>query len=186
MEYGCKSLVKVNGMERPENKHYQGGGMVPDTQSTLLTELRALLNDSGGESVVSLRELVDNLPVAICYVDADEIVRFVNREFERWYSEPRSQIIGRTLRDITGDDERYFASHKRVRTALQGYKTRFFLPRPYPDGQTRYVCAYLEPDITTAGKVMGYVAVLCPVPLSGDEAKHIFDDRGFRRIGNDT
>jgi PAS domain S-box-containing protein len=169
----------------PDN-HGNRGETVPDTQSTLLSELRALLNDSSGNGVVSLRELVESLPVAICYVDANEIVRVVNREFERWYDKPRAQIIGRTLRDITGDDERYFASHKRVRSALQGYKAGFFLPRSYPDGQTRYVCAYLEPESTPSGKVLGYVAVLCAVPLSSDEAKHIFDDRGFRRIGNDT
>lgn len=154
-----------------------------ESTSKLLAELRRLLNDGTGD-VMPLRDLLENLPVGVVYVDANEIIRIVNREFEKWYAKPRSQLIGRGLREVTGDDERYFASQKRVHTALKGHRASFFLPRIHPDGQLRYVCAYLEPDITPAGKVLGYVGVFCPVPLSGDEAQHIFDDRGFRRAGS--
>lgn len=150
-------------------------------QSSLLAELRRLLQEDAGD-FVPLRELVESLPVGVVYVDANEIIRVVNREIEKWYAKPRSRIIGRSLREITGDDERYFASQKRVHSALQGHKASFFLPRTHPDGQLRYICAYLEPDITPSGRVMGYVGVFCPVPLSGDEAQHIFDGRGFRRF----
>lgn len=152
-----------------------------EQQSELLAELRRLLNDGSG-NIVPLRDLVESLPVGVIYVDSEEIIRIVNREVEKWYAKPRSQLIGRTLREVTGDDERYFASQKRVHSALQGNRASFFLPRIHPDGQLRYVCAFLEPDITPAGKVMGYVGVFCPVPLSSDEAQHIFDDRGFRRF----
>ncbi len=154
-------------------------------QSKLLAELLHLLHENVGE-VVPLRDLVESLPVGVVYVDADEIIRIVNREIEKWYAKPRSQLIGRTLREVTGDDERYFASQKRVHSALKGHRASFFLPRTHPDGQMRYICAYLEPDITPAGKVMGYVGVFCPVPLSSDEAQHIFDDRGFRRVVDGT
>lgn len=150
-------------------------------QSKLLAELLDLLRENSGEAV-PLRDLVENMPVGVVYVDADEIIRFMNREIEKWWAQPRSDLIGRTLREATADDERYFASQKLVRSALNGKKTSFFLPRMHPDGQLRYICAYLEPDITPLGKVLGYVGVFCPVPLSGDEAQHIFDDRGFRRV----
>ena len=156
-----------------------------DTHSTLLKELQNLLHESN-ENAVSLRELVENLPVGIVYVDTDEVIRAVNREFECWYARPRSQMIGRSLREVTADDERYLASHKLVLNALQGYKASFFLPRKHPDGQVRFIAAFLEPDITAAGKVLGYVGVFCPVPLSSDEAKHIFDDNGLRLFGDDA
>lgn len=146
--------------------------------SFLLAELRKLLNED--THAVPLRDLVESLPVSVVYVDAQQVIRIVNREFEKWYAKPRSQIIGRSMREVTGDDERYFATQKFVKNALQGYKTSFFLPRNYPDSQQRYIAAYLEPDISPDGKVLGYVGVYCPVPLLGDEAKHIFDDRGFR------
>jgi len=150
--------------------------------SFLLVELRKLLNEDS--DAVPLRDLLESLPVCVVYVDAQEIIRIVNREFEKWYAKPRSQIIGRSMREVTGDDERYLATQKLVRKALQGHKTSFFLPKKYPDGQKRFIAAYLEPDISSTGKVLGYVGVYCPVPLSGDEAQHIFDDRGFRRIGD--
>ena len=151
--------------------------------SFLLFELRKLLN--GESDTVPLRELLENLPVSVVYVDSTQVIRIVNREFEKWYARPRSQMIGRSMREVTGDDERYLAAQKYVQRALQGYKTTFFLPRKYPDGVTRYIAAYLQPDIAANGKVLGYVGVYCPVPLSGDEAEHIFDDRGLRRVGND-
>ncbi len=163
-------------------KSLQGRGM--EHHSNLLVELRKLLNEDS--DAVPLRELLENLPVSVVYVDAQQIIRIVNREFEKWYARPRSQILGRSMREVTGDDERYFATQKLVQNALHGYKTSFFLPKKYPDGKERYIAAYLEPDIAPTGKVLGYVGVYCPVPLSGDEAQHIFDDRGFRRIGDDA
>lgn len=153
-----------------------------EKHSKLLAELRRLLSDDPRDTV-PLRDLVESLPVGIVYVDADETIRIVNREFERWYAKPRSEIVGRPLREITGDDERYFASQKRVRSALKGNRASFFLPRTHPDGNLRYICAYLQPDITPAGKVLGYVGVFCPVPLLSHEAQYIFDDNGFRRVG---
>jgi diguanylate cyclase (GGDEF)-like protein/PAS domain S-box-containing protein len=46
-------------------------------------------------------ELVsDNMPAMIGYVDAQRRYRFVNRFYEEWYGLPRSEILGRTLKDL--------------------------------------------------------------------------------------
>ena len=186
------TLGKVRGAQKatgggPEKIKNPGGLMTDgETQSVLLTELRQLLeSDTEGQSV-PLRELFENLPVAFAYVDSNEIVRVVNKELEKWYAKPRSQLIGRSIREVTGDDERYFIAQKHRLSTLRGYPNVWFLPRLYPDGQYRYVAGFLQPDVAASGSVLGYTCVFCSVPLSSDEAKHIFDDRGFRRIGNPT
>jgi PAS domain S-box-containing protein len=187
-----RTLGRVRGAQKPTrdgpDKIRNPGGLMADeqTQSVLLTELRKLLETDTEGQLVPLRELIENLPVAFAYVDSNEIVRVVNKELEKWYAKPKSQLIGRSIREVTGDDERYFIAQKHRHSTLRGYANVWFLPRLYPDGIYRYVAGFLQPDVAADGKVLGYTCVFCAVPLSSDEAKHIFDDRGFRRIGNAT
>src|SRR2546428_4680134 len=65
----------------------------------------------------TLRAVTEAVPDAIMAVDATACLRFVNGAFERWYGKPRTEILGRALNEVVGDDE-YMRIRPWVRRAL--------------------------------------------------------------------
>ncbi len=102
-----------------------------------------------------LRQIADNVPGLIAYIGADERYRFVNATFETWFQHPRQQIIGSTVRELIGEEERARLSHYRQQ-ALAGeivsYETLF----TYPDGVTRTVWGRYQPHIAADSTVLGF------------------------------
>ena len=48
--------------------------------------------------------LADELPVMIAYFDRDMRYRFLNKALADWLERPRSEILGRTPAELTGED----------------------------------------------------------------------------------
>lgn len=51
------------------------------------------------QSVSQLRLITDALPVLISYVDNQQCYQFVNQTYEDWHSRPRTEIIGRHIKE---------------------------------------------------------------------------------------
>src|SRR5215813_7811703 len=79
---------------------------------------------SAGSDAERLRLVLDAVPAALVYVDADERYVFSNRFYETHYFRPRSQIHGRTLREVMGE-ETYARVRPHVRAALDGQTVTF-------------------------------------------------------------
>ena len=54
-------------------------------------------------SPMGLLALADVLPVMTAYVDRHERYRFLNKPLAEWFERPRSEILGRTLREVLGE-----------------------------------------------------------------------------------
>ena len=78
-----------------------------------------------------LLALADLLPVLTAYVDRSETFRFVNRPYAEWLAVPRKEILGKTMRDILGD-ENYAERKPLIDAALAGERKFFAATYDHP------------------------------------------------------
>ena len=111
-----------------------------------------------GGDVERLRLVLDTVPAALVYVDADERYVFSNRFYETHYFRPRLQIHGRTLREVMGE-ETYARVRPHVRAALEGRTVSFESEMQRPGAPPIEVRATFTPDFGPDGQVRGFVAL---------------------------
>ncbi len=105
-----------------------------------------------------MRLIADALPMYVAYMDSDQIVRFANRRYvERFGREP-SEIVGRHIRDILGED-RYRLALPNVEAALRGEMTDNEHPFTRPDGTPGVLRNIIVPQRADEGTVEGLVSV---------------------------
>jgi PAS domain S-box-containing protein len=103
-----------------------------------------------------LRLIADSLPPLISYLDRSGRYRFVNLNYERWFSQTRAQILGQTNQVILGAGNfqkvlPYF--QKALLGEYTSFKTRLDV-----HGESRAVeCTYI-PDLDETQKVRGLVS----------------------------
>lgn len=104
--------------------------------------------------------ILDALPFLVAYVDADERLLFLNRSYEadNWFGVPRANLIGRTMREVVGEQE-YEAIRPFVETVLSGEPVHYEIGSVHLHSTVPYREATYIPDFDPAtGKVQGYVA----------------------------
>lgn len=107
-----------------------------------------------------LRLVTDAMPALIAYVDSDERYQFVNKFYGDWYRLPAERIIGRTVREVIGEDA-YRVLEKFIRRTLEGQPVGFELSFPYHSGLgAREIKANYIPDFSADGEVVGYFALI--------------------------
>jgi PAS domain S-box-containing protein len=105
-----------------------------------------------------LRTITDAVPALISYIDAGMYYRFVNAQYEEWFEKPRSEIIGKHMREMIGN-EAYECIAQYIQQVLSGHRTNFEIDTPYPQGK-RWVNAIYVPDISQDGSVRGFYALV--------------------------
>jgi diguanylate cyclase (GGDEF)-like protein/PAS domain S-box-containing protein len=81
----------------------------------------------------SLRTITNHLPVLIGYVDNTERYQFANATYEAWFALPAQDIVGKTLKELMGD-EVYSEHEQLLRRSLAGETVRLELVVPMQDG----------------------------------------------------
>ena len=88
-----------------------------------------------------LRSITEAAPALIAALDRDEICRFANGNFSRWFGRAPAETVGRSLREILGEAA-YAARRPFLARALAGETVSFEAPHPGADGRhalVRYV-----------------------------------------------
>jgi PAS domain S-box-containing protein len=111
------------------------------------------------ESERELRQMTDALPVLISHVDAQGRYRFNNRAYEEWFGHPRAEIVGRTLREVVGE-EAYRGLRPHVERALAGEALSLQQLVPYKDGGERYIHVDYVPRLGRQGETDGFYAMV--------------------------
>jgi PAS domain S-box-containing protein len=106
-----------------------------------------------------LNLVTNNLPVLIAHFDKDQRFRFANRTAEEWYDLPSSDIIGKTVANIFGE-EAYSKIQHRIEGVLIGETAVFEESLKYPDGKCRDVQISYVPDIDKSGDILGYFGLV--------------------------
>ncbi len=111
------------------------------------------------ESENRYKNITDNLPVLIAYIDRDQRYRAVNKQYEFWYQRPVSEIVGRRLNEIMlpGSYAQVSASIDR---ALAGEMVLNEGEGTTPDGFFRNFRLHYIPHRGDDGEVMGIYSLV--------------------------
>ena len=110
------------------------------------------------QSEEQLRLITNALPVLIAYVDNQQHYRFNNRAFEDWLGKSSSEIYGRPLQKIWGE-ECYQRMQPYVETALLGQAVSYENDIHLADGSVRSVDVTYIPDMQSPSTVKGFFAL---------------------------
>ncbi|MGE5540328.1 MAG: PAS domain-containing protein [Gemmatimonas sp.] len=108
-----------------------------------------------------LRLVADALPVLISFIDSGEVYRFANQHYQRWLGVPPEQVVGRTIRDLFGD-ESYAARKPYIDRALAGETVEFEAYTIWPNGRIRDNEIHYIPAIEN-GCVVGFYAFVLDI-----------------------
>lgn len=104
-----------------------------------------------------LRQIADNLPVLISYIDKNRTLTFANATYRHWLGVDPKAIVGMNIRDAVGP--KLFGPRERfVEQALGGERVEFENEAMTPLGLRTTHTAYV-PDIAADGEVQGIYAL---------------------------
>ncbi len=109
-----------------------------------------------------LRLVTDNLPALISYVDTDLCYRFVSKGYERAFHSSASDIVGRHVRQLMGD-ENFNRLKDKFDTVLSGKSISYESVLDLPDSGLRDIHASYVPDVGEDGNVRGFFALVTDV-----------------------
>jgi diguanylate cyclase (GGDEF)-like protein/PAS domain S-box-containing protein len=111
-----------------------------------------------------LRQITDNLPVLISYVDAEQRFRFANRVYRDWLGIDPEAVLGRTIEEVYGA-ERYAAFRHHVEAALAGRRVSYERDFESITGKRRVEVTEV-PHIAAGGRVKGLFVLVHDVTAS--------------------
>jgi PAS domain S-box-containing protein len=110
------------------------------------------------ESAAQVRLIADAMPALISYIGPDRVFRFANSTYEKWFGIPASDVTGRQMRDVLGE-QAYKHIAPRIDRALKGERVFFEQEMPYVTG-LRDIAAHYIPDVAADGSVRGCFALI--------------------------
>lgn len=115
--------------------------------------------------------IIDRIPAMIAYWDRDEICRFANQAYQRWFGRSREQLIGTTLRELLGPI--YPLNRPYIQAALAGEEQVFERQIPVPGGPgMRDSIATYTPDVQD-GIVFGFFVHVADVTTLKAQERHL-------------
>jgi PAS domain S-box-containing protein len=103
-----------------------------------------------------IREVTDNVPVRIAYLDAQRRFQFANREQCHRFGRFEDEIIGCTREELTGRPNEVVDTH--LSAALKGRPQRFEFEDEV-DGQAHWIESQMIPDIGPDANVRGVFVI---------------------------
>jgi PAS domain S-box-containing protein len=109
--------------------------------------------------IEELEVIFDNVPALMSYIDAGEVYRRVNRAYEEFFSMSREEIVGKTVREMLGD-EQYITSKPYIDRALAGERLCFDRQAVNVKGSVRDLAITYTPDRDLEGRVRGFIVLV--------------------------
>jgi diguanylate cyclase (GGDEF)-like protein/PAS domain S-box-containing protein len=101
-----------------------------------------------------LAALEEHVGGIISYVDGQERVQFASRPLLEYFGRPREQVIGRTLRELHGE-ENYARFGHFMRQGLAGEEVHYERESTDAAGRKAWISVAVQPHRDAAGKVLG-------------------------------
>ncbi len=102
--------------------------------------------------------ILDAVPAQVVHFDAGQRYRFVNLAFEKCNGLTRADILGKTLREVRGE-EAYRQRRPYIEAALSGRAQTSEAYFDYPSIGRRYILSSWVPDFAPDGTVQGFYTV---------------------------
>ncbi len=101
-----------------------------------------------------LRMITDNIPAFIAYIDSDLLYQFVNKKYEEFYTLPKSEIIGKHIKSIIGENN-YKHALEKVKRVFLGESMNYENPFTINKRKYHFITSYI-PDIKDDGNIKGF------------------------------
>lgn len=136
--------------------------VVERTAELQATNQRLLAADDANQRITTalrrseenLRLITDTVPALIGYFDHQEIYRYVNKGYAEWFGCTKEEVLGRSIREVTGD-EVYTDISRHVHQALTGQSVSYEYAMRHPGGRVVYARSELVPERDSVGQVLG-------------------------------
>ncbi len=103
--------------------------------------------------------IAHSLPVLIAYIDHNQLYRFNNETYEKWFGKPAKEYLGKAVREVVGE-KAYAVLRPHLERSLQdGVTADFETFLDYPRSSRWVHCMYV-PDRAEDGTVRGVVALI--------------------------
>jgi len=112
------------------------------------------------KSEATLCTISDNLPALVAYVDANEIYQFANRTYEDWFGLRQDQVVGRSIREVLGDD--YAQAKPYIDKALSGARAEHERDM-FMNMRNRYLHSAYIPSIDADGRTVGFSVLVTDI-----------------------
>lgn len=120
---------------------------------------RKIAEDALKKSEEQFRLVTDALPVLISYVDSEQRYQFNNKVYEEWHGRPRSEIKGKHVKEVLGEDA-YKKVEKHINEALSGKEVNYEVCFTLGDGKYRCMNVTYFPHFGEDQKVKGYIVLV--------------------------
>lgn len=129
------------------------------TPGVTMTEDTA--GETSPETATLVRTVVDKIPAMVAYWDKNQVCRFANRAYEKWFGVRPEAVVGRTMKELLGP--LYPLNLPHIEGALRGEEQEFEREIPDPaQGPPRYSQAHYIPHIV-AGEVLGFCVLVADI-----------------------
>ena len=105
-----------------------------------------------------LQALSDVTKAKVSYVDKELRYRFVNQQYEDWYSTTADQILGKTVQELMG--EQYQLVKPYIESVLSGNEAKYDSMFSFPNGKQRHLSVTNIPHFNGTSEVIG-IFVIC-------------------------
>ena len=122
---------------------------------------------------LQLRTITDVVPTLVSLIGADRRYVLVNHTYETWFGLPRSEIVGRPVREVLGDAAWKILEPK-MEAAFRGEHVRFEARVPYATG-ARWIEASYIPYRTETGGIVGIVVMVADVTERKERERELED-----------
>ena len=130
-----------------------------------------------------LRQVTDNLPALISYLDRNERFCFANRVYESWLGQDPKTLLGKTLLELYGQ-ESYNGFKDSIHRSLAGSRVTYERKLATLQGQ-RHVEVTAVPDRDDDGSVKGLFVMMNDVTARRDaEAALLQSERRLRMVAD--
>ena len=104
-----------------------------------------------------LRDITDNLPALVAYIDLDHQYRFANEKFREWLGHDPFSVVGRHIAEVMGEAV-YESLKDHLDRALRGERVQW-QRSVRRNGRERHLLVEYIPDVAPDGKVRGVFAL---------------------------
>ena len=163
-----------------EQTQWQIVGGVLGSLSLLYLFLFAIIRRAAGvirAQSAEVRQFAENVPAMAISLDENLRCRFANKGYCDFFGFEQSDIVGRHLREIVGE-EAYREIEGHFVRVLQGHSVTYERTRKLQNGEFRYLEVKLLPHFGDQGRILGCFAV------TGDITEHTLEEERIQRVAH--